>query len=125
MDETNTDVSRRMSEKMGKEMRMTLHSNKLILLEHAANLWEKRSQKSGRLGDFCVQQSRSKRGGVGMRAGSPLTAVLISFRYPGLPKVFPSLALLILDTLAAALFYTCAIEKLDSAGVPVSSVRDD
>ena len=35
-------------------------------------------------------------------AASPLTAVLISFRYPGLPKVFPSLALLIPDTLAAA-----------------------
>lgn len=49
------------------------------------------------------------------RAGSPLTAVLISFRYPGFPKVlkvFPSPALLILDTLAAALFYTYAIEKL-------------
>lgn len=62
IDETNTDVSRRASEQTGKEMRMTLRSNKLILLEHPANLSKKRSQKSGRLGDFCVRKSGRKEG---------------------------------------------------------------
>ena len=78
---------------------MTLHSNKLISPEHPAfSIYRKRETRNpddwlwGEGVTFVLA-------GV---AASPLTAVLISFRYPDLPKVLPSLALLIPDTLAAA-----------------------
>ena len=110
--QTNTDVSlvstratkrRRRKKKerkeAGKETRVTLHSNKLISPEHPAfSIYRKRETRNpddwlwGEGVTFVLA-------GV---AASPLTAVLISFRYPDLPKVLPSLALLIPDTLAAA-----------------------
>ena len=71
---------------------MTLHSNKLISPEHPAfSIYRKRETRNpddwlwGEGVTFVLA-------GV---AASPLTAVLISFRYPDLPKVLPSLALLI------------------------------
>lgn len=62
IDETNTDVSRRASEQTGKEMRMTLRSNKLILLEHPANLSKKKKPEIRTIGWLLCAEEWPQRG---------------------------------------------------------------
>lgn len=69
----------------GRDARMTLHSNKLISSRPYPPIYRKKKARNADDWATFVQGTREKGG------RTPLTAVLISFRYPGLAKVFPLL----------------------------------